>query len=202
MLNNAELPSLIDQNKFRNIKDFIDCIYDIFKEDFSPNSPKLSFCAMPIMARNKILNCSNCGNKCNNTLFDCKICPFIEKLDIFQHICSDEDKNLKVLPKYKRKNNRTPGIYNRVRASKVKWLKYMIENYQNEEIIRYYNKKGPDGKLNHYFWLFKEHYILILVEEKNSLFIRTCYDIKSDSDERKHYAYYMKYKKALEKECT
>ncbi len=196
----SSIPALINPNIFKNVNDFINYAYSIFIKDFNPNSPQLEFNQKPIMGRSKNLDCSNCGNSCNNN-FSCDKCPFINKLDIFQHICSDEDINLNILPEYKTKTNRTPGIYNRNRTAKVVWLRYIIENYKDENTIRYYSKRSPNGELNHYLWLFNEHYILILVEEnkQNKIYIRTCYDIKSDRDEKMHFAQFMKYKKALKK---
>ena len=41
-----------------------------------------------------------------------------------------------------------------------------------------------NNEINHFFWLHKEHYILILVEEKRKIYIRSCYDIKSEEDEK------------------
>lgn len=201
MVNDIFLLSLFNPSKFSNLNAFIDYTYSMFIKDFNPNSPRIEFNSKEVMARPKILNCSNCGNKCNNQ-FECQNCPFFNKLDIFQHICSDEDPTLPVLPEYKNKKNRTPGIYNRNRATKVAWLRFMIENYQNENFIWYYNRPSSNKELNHFFWLHKEHYILILVEEKRKIYIRSCYDIKSDEDEKKHYRHYLQYKQNIKRECT
>lgn len=201
-MDNTELPLLVEATRFANRNAFVEYIYGFFKKYFLDNESTIFFEGKPVLARNKLLNCQNCGNHCNND-FTCDTCPFKNKLDIFQHICSDEDEDLVPLPEYKKKQNRTPGIYNRVRTERIILLKFMIENYDNNNIIRYYN--GPDtlGKLNHYFWLVEKHYILILVENNNVLYIKTCYDIKTDKDEAKHYAKYQKYiKKKSEKECS
>lgn len=188
------LPSLIEPSKFANLSDFVDYTYVIFADIF--NKPTIKFNEKYVLARPKILDCSNCANKCNN-LFTCNICPFKGKVDIFQHVCSDEDYNLKVLPGYK--NTRTPGIFNKTRTSRVAWLKFMIENYDNIDFVRYYNfpASKSNREINHYFWLYNAHYILILVEEKNSnkIYIRSCYDIKSDKDEKRHFNQYQKYAK-------
>ena len=201
MVNSIFLPSLFNPSRFANLNTFIDYIYTVFMNDFDPKTPQVKFNSKYVIARPKILDCSNCGNKCNNQ-FECKNCPFLNKLDIFQHICSDEDLNLPVLPEYKYKKNRTPGIYNRNRATKIAWLRFMIENYKNENFIRYYNRRSSKREINHYFWLYNEHYILILVEDKRGIYIRSCYDIKSDQDERKHCRQYMQYKQSIKKRCT
>lgn len=201
MLSNTHLPTLFDSNKFQNVQAFVDYAYSIFMNNFHFQNSTILFQGKPVVARPKILNCDNCGNHCNNKLFSCSNCPFINKEDIFHHVCSDEDPNLTVLPEFKYKNNRTPGIFNRIRASKLAWLKFMIENFNNTQYIRYYNMPASNREVNHFFWLYHEQYILILVEEKggNRLYIRTCYDIKSDRDEKKHYAQYKKYLRQIER---
>ncbi len=107
---------------------------------------------------NKILDCSVCNNNCINDFCTCEDCPWKNKLDIFQHITSDEDpslekrltiKAIKLLRK-KRKSNpnakiRTPGVFSSSRTFRIPWLKYIIEHHSHEDIqekiIRVNNSK-------------------------------------------------------------
>lgn len=95
----------------------------------------------------KVLDCSVCNNNCINNFCTCDGCPWKDKLDIFQHITSNEDPSLekrltkraiKLLRK-KRKSNpsakiRTPGEFSSSRTFRIPWIKYMIEHHSHEDI--------------------------------------------------------------------
>ena len=128
----------------------------------------------------KVLDCSVCNNNCINDFCTCDDCPWKDKLDIFQHITSDEDptlkdrltKEAKKLLKKKLKSNpyakiRTPGEFSSSRTFRIPWIKYIIEHSNNPDIqvvrtpvntqktkIKLYNKK--------------EKYLVILSQTKLS----------------------------------
>lgn len=59
-----------------------------------------------------------------------------------------------------------------------------------------------NNEMNHFFWLHKEHYILILVEEKRKIYIRSCYDIKSEEDEKNTIDIIYNINKKIKRECS
>lgn len=137
------LPPLIDINKFYFNKKFdeagfIEYAYSKFKEDFIINSTM--FQGNIVFVQPKVLDCFNCGFNCNNK-FDCKNCPWANKEDIFQHITSDKDVNLQLSREYKRTikgkrlHTRTPGIFSKERTQRIRWIKYIIENSNNGNIL-------------------------------------------------------------------
>lgn len=138
---------------------FIEYVYSVFKANFIDN--EVLFQGNRVNVHPKMLDCSNCGNKCNNDI-TCEDCPWKGKEDIFQHITSDEDPNLKLAKKYKksrgkkRLHKRTPGVFNAERARRIIWIKETIENApsndifintttdinnKNEEKVRIYDKQ-------------------------------------------------------------
>ncbi len=129
-------PELIDTSIFFSGKKFdsiafIEYAYITFKKTFIENS--VLFQGNRVNINSKILDCSNCGNKCNNNI-TCDSCPWKDKEDIFQHITSDEDHNLKLTKEYKksrskkRLHTRTPGIFSIERTRRITWIRETIEN--------------------------------------------------------------------------
>ena len=117
---------------------FIENAYITFKEAFIDN--EVLFQGNRVNIHPKILDCSNCGNMCNNDIA-CDDCPWKDKEDIFQHITSDEDAGLKLTKEYKksrgkkRLHTRTPGIFNVERTRRIPWIKEIIENAPSDDIF-------------------------------------------------------------------
>lgn len=126
-----------------------------FEKDFI--SGKVLFENYQVQVRDKPLDCSVCNHNCSNIFFDCPECPWRGKLDIFQHVTTDEDKTLenkltkeakkrlkkrrKVNPSYK---IRTPGVFSKSRVIRISWIKFLIEHSDDDEII----KKVSPSRIN------------------------------------------------------
>jgi len=157
---------LIDKIKF--IKDA--CIF--FEQDFICKS--VFWNKIKVGVRSKKLDCSICNNDCNNDFCTCSDCPWANKLDIFQHVTSDYDPHLEnkltkeAFKKLKKRRKtdpdykvRTPGIYCRSRTNRIKWLKLIIEDIDNDDIITKISRtRINEEKIKIYHQ--KQNYLIIL----------------------------------------
>lgn len=108
---------------------------------------------------------------CGNNQYSCTDCSYKGKEDIFNHLtCYD---NL---------NQRIPGIFDLQRAIRIAWIRPIIENYQNADILFWeepYKNKG----FSLYFWLKDSDYLVILRRPKNNLlFLTTAFYVDKTSN--------------------
>ncbi len=177
------LPNTIDYNKYKNIQEFIDEIYNIFITDF--HIKKIKFNDKYIGLAQKLLSCTPNEN-CYSAEYNCSNCPFQGKLDIFNHVITG-----------KINTYRTPGKFNLKRAVRIHWIKYIIDNYKNG--VCYFNEQTRKG-LNHYFWLVNEKFIVIFIETKtHKYFLKTAFYIDKPTYEHK---FQKKYETYLLKKST
>lgn len=172
-------PPLINQKKYLipNSNGQIDKIqllkdvWELFKEDFIDN--EVIFGGERVLTESKILDCSVCDNNCINVFCTCDNCPWVGKLDIYQHITSDEDKSMenrltlnaqRILRNKRRKNPdaiiRTPGKFSKSRTLRIPWIKYFIENCNHPELqidIKRYSPIKEKIKIYHK----KQDYLII-----------------------------------------
>lgn len=151
---------------------FINYAYELFVNDFK--NSKVLYKGLQVQIRDKKLDCSVCNNTCSNAFCNCENCPWKNKEDIFQHITSDEDPTLetrlsktakKKLKKRRRANPgykvRTPGIYSKTRTRRINWIKFVIENSDNPEIIeKIIQSASNEEKIRLYNK--KENYLVII----------------------------------------
>ena len=81
----------------------------------------------------------------------CENCPFVGKFERFNHIATGLNEN-----------TRTPGKYKEARAVRIPWIKPIIENVDNKQIL-YFPKNNK-----HYFWAKNDNYIVVVKETKNN----------------------------------
>lgn len=184
---------------------FIEDQYKIFYKQFLNDENPLLFNGLRVIPRPKILDCSNCNNTCSNNIrFNCLNCPYKNKEDIFQHITSDKDKRLNVSKKYRKKENRTPGIFNIKRTERIGWLRPIIENSNDTENVLYFEENSKSGELKKYFWLKSRNFVLIIVEsmwEKDKFnYINTSYFVEYDSQVKRLERLYTEYLKTKKRQ--
>ena len=174
-----DFPPMIDVQKFYlgnkfDVPGLILYAYLKFKNDFIDNG--VYFEGKRVYAHPKLLDCTNCGHICTNN-FECSICPWISKEDIFQHITSDEDENLILtedylasLPSGHKPNKRIPGLFNKDRTIKVPWIKYLIEGVNCSDVL-FVKKRDKNNKRAYKIKIFNKSLdymvILTLVEYKD-----------------------------------
>lgn len=157
-------PQILDNEE--HIQILVNKAYSKFKKDFIENDTK--FNGIRVNVDFKKLDCSNCGNNCNNE-FKCDECPYIDKEDIFQHITSFKDAELRLTKDYKRqvplkkRNLRTPGILNRDRLRRIPWISFIIENYDKYGIMHVFeNDKNNKKKKKLKIYDSKSDFLVIL----------------------------------------
>lgn len=148
-------PPMIDIKPFYIGKKFdkislINYAYIIFKKDFiETQNNELYFQKTRVFVKSEPLDCSNCDNNCNND-FECFTCPWRNKEDIFQHLTSNEDPELKLKNP---QNYRTPGVFCKERTVRITWLRAIIENFHKSPdiqwVIKPYKKNLDTIKLYH-----------------------------------------------------
>lgn len=148
------LPPEIQRKNYPTINDFIDDIFNILIDHFYIQ--KIRFDKEIIKINGNQLICKSDDN-CNSVEYDCSNCPFQNKHERFNHIVTG-----------KNENSRAPGKYNEKRAIRIHWIKPIIENYSQDEIL-YFNKPYK-GKKRHYFWAKDDNYIVVVEETKKSKF--------------------------------
>lgn len=150
--------------------------FELFIKDFVID--KVFYKGIKVGVRNKLLDCSVCNNNCNNDFCTCNDCPWKDKLDIFQHITTDEDKDLKKnltkkaqqkLKKRKKTNPaykiRTPGLFSKSRTIRILYIKFLIENIDNNEIVEKISKtRTNEDKIKIY--CKKQDFLVILSKTK------------------------------------
>jgi len=174
------LPNKIDRQKYSTFKDFIDDVYNIFVSNFYID--KIVFKNINVHVAEKLLNCENSDN-CESLEYECSDCPFKNKHDIFNHVVTG--KNI---------NHRTPGKFNINRAIRINWIKPIISNV-NSGLVLYFCE-NINNRINHYFWLKSEKYIVIVEENaKNKMYLKTAFYIDIPTYEKKFAKKYENYNK-------
>lgn len=156
-MNNIQfLPEVIDFEKYNTFNEFIEDIFYILYNQFFVD--KIKFNGKLVRISTKELICGQNDN-CNSEEYTCSSCPFQGKYERFNHIVTGLNEN-----------TRTPGKYNQDRAIRIHWIKPIIENVEEEDII--YFKKGD----THYFWAKEDSYIVIVTENNKGLyFLKTAF---------------------------
>ncbi len=165
------LPEVIDHMQFKTHNDFIGHLYSIFEKDFkdSKNPIILDNKIVKYALKNLYVSCEKILDKnlnCKNISYNCSECPYVDKEDIFNHItCKELSKKL---------NIRTPGIFELQRAIRINWIRPIIENKNDSDVLYYETYR--ENFLKKCFWLKKEKYIVILtVDRKERLFLTSGY---------------------------
>lgn len=153
-------------------KKLLEDAYAKLIDDFT--NTKVYFEGYRVILDDKILDCSVCNYSCINDFCECIDCPWKGKLDIFQHITSDEDPTLKdrltpaakKLLRKKLKSNpyakiRTPGMFSSSRTYRIPWIKYIIE-HSNDPDIQVVQKKVNTQKTKIKLYYKKQNYLIIL----------------------------------------
>lgn len=190
------LPEPVNDKLFKTHQDFVNHLYSIFEADFKDRINPPIYNNRIVKYATQILkpHCDKIlrqGLNCRNVNYNCCNCQYPEKEDIFNHVtCSELSKNPRI---------RTPGIYERQRAIRINWIRPIIENFTDENIL-YYEK--PDKKmLSKCFWLKPENYLVVIKEDKKGrLFLSTGYfTYNKTSGIQKDYDNYMNTKKTSPK---
>lgn len=186
------LPPKLNLENFSDINAFIKHLYIIFEEDFKNNEP-VFFGNKPIQINNLPLHrrCEKLlkkGLTCNNQ-YNCNNCIFVDKEDIFNHItCREQNEEI-----------RTPGIFEEERASRLPWIRHIIENCNDEHPSIKYYETIVRGNLKKCFWLEIEKFLVILTEDdKGRLYLTSAYYLynrKSSDRPRRDYKNFCKQQK-------
>lgn len=173
------LPDLIDVNKYKTFNDFIEELFYIVYNQFFVE--KIKFNGKFVKINQTPLKCTQ-NDDCESIEYNCEHCPFQGKYERFNHIVTGLNEN-----------TRTPGRYKESRAIRSHWIKYIIENVQNEKIL--YFKKGT----KHYFWAKEDSYIVIIKEtKKGDYYLVTAFYIDDKTYVFRYEEDYIKYKKSLQ----
>jgi hypothetical protein len=201
LLNNTETKFLVEY------------YYEFFENELIKS--KLIFEGKKIVVNSPKFNCQNkfvkTGKNCNNVLFTCEKCLFKGKEEMFCHVISKKDEAIIPLLKSEYRNyqkSRVPGILVIKRLEKVRWIKSIIDEYnQNKpsEIIYFDDLKTKPGRERIiYFWLKECNFVVILGQnlwdkkQKNILYIKTAYVIDRDETIYMLNRLLKEYKKRLE----
>lgn len=158
---------LLDKNKL------LEDAYKILLDDFQIN--EVLYNGARVFLEQKILDCTVCDNNCVNEFCTCDDCAWAGKLDIFQHITSDEDPTLesrltkeakrklakkrKKVPKAK---VRTPGEFSLGRTIRIPWIKWLIENANNNLDIQTHIIRVSSQKTKFVLYYKKQDYMVVL----------------------------------------
>ena len=174
------LINYLDRNDNFEYNKFVENSYNILLNDFFNQTTPVSFEGHRVLLEsNKNLDCGKLKvQDCRNgSFYDCSSCPFKNKFDIFNHICTNEYKKhpLKLKPGYK-KNNRTPGEFSIARTLLVTWIKPLIMN--SNDIANVDVKLSLEGGSK--IWTIKlktRNYSIVLTLPKNSqvIYLKTAY---------------------------
>lgn len=88
-------------------------------------------------------------------------------------------------------SNRTPDFR---RMERIRFPKFMIDNYLHNEILTWKNKRGKDERV--VLFNESENYILILTERKDFYLFITAYYVETEHRKRKLLKEYQEYIKA------
>ena len=213
--NITRLESYYDGTNF----DFVRLINDRYMDlmnDFYNNSSPVIFQGHRVFLQDKKLSCNKLENKnCYNpNFYDCKSCPFEQKLDIFNHICTIEYTNkmlkkksgkMKLKKEFRKSGKgslpRTPGEFCIPRALLSSWIKPIILNSQDSKNVLV-KQNGNTFTLE----LINRKYRIHLVEvtPKNGekyYFLKTAYfyTIPKEIIDQENYKYILKAKQNYSK---
>lgn len=157
------LPALIDDTQFQNHNDFVNHLYCIFERDFKDRSNPVVFEQTIVQYASKIVDCSMYVHQghCGNYQYKCLNCSYKGREDIFNHLTC-----------YENNNKRRPGIFDLQRSIRIEWIKPIIENYQDTNIL-FWEEPYENRGFTLYFWLKDLDYLVILRRTKNNLLFLT-----------------------------
>lgn len=166
------LPKVIDLTCFNSVSEKVGFLYQVFENDLKNKENPLFFDGREVKVHpnalsNKCLSFLETNTTCDNE-YQCATCPYILYEDIFNHITTKQNKKLSA-------DFRTPGIFSEERAIRINWIRPIIENVNSSSDVLYY-QTITKSQLKHCFWLKKEKYLVILVENnKGDLYLNTAY---------------------------
>jgi len=217
MSNNIDwLPNIVrledyyDGTNFDFVQLINDC-YNEFINDFYNNSSPVMFQGRRVFLQDKLLSCDklevkNCYNK---TFYNCLTCPFEQKLDIFNHICTIEYTNkmlkkkggkLRLKKEFKKSGQisipRTPGEFCIPRLLLSSWIKPIILHADDKEQV-IVNQNGNTYTLELINRKYKIHLVEITPKTSNKYyFLKTAYfyTIPKEIIDQENYKYILKAK--------
>lgn len=196
MSNLKWLPQKLNLTDFSDINDFIKHLYFIFEQDFKNNGP-VYFGGKPVLINDLPLyvRCEKLlqkGLTCNNK-YSCDNCVFVDKEDIFNHITCREQSDAM----------RTPGIFEEERASRLPWIKHIIENCNKEHPSIKYYETTVKGNNRICFWLEIEKFLVILTEDNEGrLYLTSAYYLYNRKKSDRPRSDYKKFCKKQKKNAT
>ncbi len=173
--------------------DFVRLVNDRYNDlmnDFFNNSSPVMFQGGRVFLKDKLLSCDKLEvkNCYNNDFYDCLTCPFEQKLDIFNHICTIEYTNkmlkkkggkLKLKKEFRKSGKsslpRTPGEFCIPRVLLSSWIKPIILHANDKEQV-IINKNGNTYTLELINRKYRIHLVEITPENGNKYyFLKTAY---------------------------
>ena len=143
---------LNDTNNFD--RETIEKLFDIFKNDFIENDTCLKKGRISFIIDIK-----------KNIVCPCTFENGEPKPERFWHIITNEKiKSNHKNPCPSHENNRG---FDKARAQRIHWIKIIIDNWQNEEDIKYFYEKVK-GKETLHIWHIKKDFIVLIRKESNS----------------------------------
>lgn len=191
-----------------DINTLVEHYYNIYLNELKNDNIPLIFEGKKIVINSRKFDCQdkffiNNIKNCNNSLFDCKNCPFLDKDEMFFHIASNRDAQLLQRFKSKYRNyqkSRLPGLFEKHRLIGVKNIRTTINSYLegNKSIICFDEERQKERII--YFWAKEKHFIVVIGfnlwdKKQKDFYLKSAYTITSDSDELKYQRLYNKYKK-------
>lgn len=199
--------------------DFVRLVNDRYNDlmnDFYNDSSPVMFNGGKVFLQEKLLSCDKLEtrNCYNQDFFDCRTCPFEQKLDIFNHICTTEYTNkqlkkkggkIKLKKEYRKSGKvmipRTPGEFCLPRVILSSWIKPIILNSNDQKQVTVL-KKGNTYTLELVHRKYKVHLVEITPKEgKKYYFLKTAYffTIPKELIEQENYKFIMKAKENYSK---
>ncbi len=215
----------INKGKIDNEK-LIEYAYGIFKNELMNEQNPIIFNNKKVIVNSPIFKCNEKfvkkGKNCNNTIFNCENCYYLNKEEMFFHITSNRDENIIKNLKSKYRNSRksrVPGLFSYDRLNHIRWIRKIINEYtsnnnsdilyfedivENEEFYKRNNENMPKEKAI-YFYIKECQFIVIIGQnlwdkKQNDYYLKSAYIVNTDGDEHKFERLYLKYKKRQEKQ--
>ena len=92
-----------------------------------------------------------------------------------------------------RKSSSGHRVFDRHRANKIHWVKCILENREEEEILYFQYPEG-DGSPRDYFWYEEEDFLVIMKQITPDYLVITSFHIDNDRNRkfyRKRYTWYL-----------
>ena len=94
-----------------------------------------------------------------------------------------------------RKSSRGHRVFDRHRANRLHWIKVILENVEEEDILFFRYKEG-NGSIRDYFWYEEEDFLVIMERINPDYLVITSFHIDNDRNKehyKKRYEKYIKY---------